>query len=111
MLNPERASYGISDYLFAIRQLAQATLRSEVGKIDLDRLSRNGEHQFLRGERTGQGDRGLGCEGTALRDQVHHSPLDILSAMEKQMRAEREKRAIILNSEGLATLRSIRRKE
>ena len=37
VLNPERASYGISDYLFAISQLAQTTLRSEVGKIDLDR--------------------------------------------------------------------------
>jgi regulator of protease activity HflC (stomatin/prohibitin superfamily) len=37
VLNPERASYGISDYLFAISQLAQTTLRSEVGRIDLDR--------------------------------------------------------------------------
>src|SRR6187399_3432329 len=37
VLNAERASYGISDYLFAITQLAQTTLRSEVGKIDLDR--------------------------------------------------------------------------
>ena len=37
VLNPERASYGISDYLFAITQLAQTTLRSEIGKIDLDR--------------------------------------------------------------------------
>ena len=37
VLNPERASYGISDYLFAIIQLAQTTLRSEIGKIDLDR--------------------------------------------------------------------------
>ena len=37
VLNPERASYGISDFLFAISQLAQTTLRSEVGKIDLDK--------------------------------------------------------------------------
>jgi regulator of protease activity HflC (stomatin/prohibitin superfamily) len=37
VLNPERASYGIADYLFAISQLAQTTLRSEIGKIDLDR--------------------------------------------------------------------------
>ncbi|HTV01570.1 MAG TPA: paraslipin, partial [Luteitalea sp.] len=37
VLNPERASYGITDYVFAISQLAQTTLRSEVGKIDLDR--------------------------------------------------------------------------
>src|SRR5688500_12879250 len=37
VLNAERASYGISDYLFAITQLAQTMLRSEIGKIDLDR--------------------------------------------------------------------------
>ncbi len=37
VLNPERASYGISDFIFAITQLAQTMLRSEVGKIDLDR--------------------------------------------------------------------------
>src|SRR5262245_13258391 len=37
VLNAERASYGISDYLFAITQLAQTTLRSEIGKIELDR--------------------------------------------------------------------------
>jgi regulator of protease activity HflC (stomatin/prohibitin superfamily) len=37
VMNPERTSYGISDHLFAITQLAQTTLRSEVGKIDLDR--------------------------------------------------------------------------
>ena len=37
VLNPERASYGITDYVFAISQLAQTTLRSEIGKIDLDR--------------------------------------------------------------------------
>ena len=37
VLNAERASYGIADYLFAITQLAQTTLRSEIGKIDLDK--------------------------------------------------------------------------
>ena len=37
VLDPERASYGITDYRFAISQLAQTTLRSEIGKIELDR--------------------------------------------------------------------------
>src|SRR2546427_271221 len=37
VLNPERASYGVNDYLFAITQLAQTALRSEIGKIDLDK--------------------------------------------------------------------------
>ena len=44
VLNPERASYGISDYLFAIIQLAQTTLRSEIGKIDLDRTFEERTH-------------------------------------------------------------------
>ena len=44
VLNPERASYGVADYLFAISQLAQTTLRSEVGKIELDRTFEERSH-------------------------------------------------------------------
>ena len=72
VLNPERASYGISDYLFAITQLAQTTLRSEVGKIDLDRTFEERTHdQHRRRRRAGQGVGGVGREGAALRDQEH----------------------------------------
>ena len=74
VLNPERASYGISDYLFAISQLAQTTLRSEVGKIDLDRTFEERTHINIAGrQRARQGVRAVGRQGAALRDQEHHA--------------------------------------
>ena len=74
VLNPERASYGVSDYLFAISQLAQTTLRSEIGKIDLDRTFEERTHiNIAGGERARQGVRALGHQGAALRDQEHHA--------------------------------------
>ena len=101
VLNPERASYGISDYLFAITQLAQTTLRSEVGKIDLDRTFE--ERTTINTAVVGELDKASEAWGVkVLRYEIRNiqPPGDILAAMEKQMRAEREKRAFILTSEG-----------
>ena len=101
VLNPERASYGISDYLFAITQLAQTTLRSEVGKIDLDRTFE--ERTSINAAVVGELDKASEAWGVkVLRYEIKNitPPADILAAMEKQMRAEREKRAVILTSEG-----------
>src|SRR6187431_207291 len=101
VLNPERASYGISDYLFAITQLAQTTLRSEVGKIDLDRTFE--ERTAINQAVVGELDKASEPWGVkVLRYEIRNiePPADILAAMEKQMRAEREKRAVILTSEG-----------
>jgi regulator of protease activity HflC (stomatin/prohibitin superfamily) len=101
VLNPERASYGISDYTFAISQLAQTTLRSEVGKIDLDRTFE--ERTSINTEIVGELDKASEAWGVkVLRYEIKNiePPQDILAAMEKQMRAEREKRALILQSEG-----------
>jgi regulator of protease activity HflC (stomatin/prohibitin superfamily) len=101
VLNPERASYGISDYLFAITQLAQTTLRSEVGKIDLDRTFE--ERTTINVSVVGELDKASESWGVkVLRYEIKNitPPADILAAMEKQMRAEREKRAVVLNSEG-----------
>jgi regulator of protease activity HflC (stomatin/prohibitin superfamily) len=101
VLNPERASYGISDYLFAITQLAQTTLRSEVGKIDLDRTFE--ERTTINTAVVGELDKASEAWGVkVLRYEIKNitPPSDILAAMEKQMRAEREKRAVILTSEG-----------
>src|SRR5687767_1413400 len=101
VLNPERASYGISNYLFAITQLAQTTLRSEVGKIDLDRTFE--ERASINLEVVGELDKATESWGVkVLRYEIKNiqPPSDILAAMEKQMRAEREKRALILTSEG-----------
>lgn len=100
VLNPERASYGISDYGFAIRQLAQTTLRSEIGKIDLDRTFE--ERTNINAAVVSEIDKATEPWGVkVLRYEIKtiNPPHDILSAMEKQMRAEREKRATILNSE------------
>ena len=101
VLNPERASYGISDYMFAISQLAQTTLRSEVGKIDLDRTFE--ERTNINTQVVTELDKASEPWGVkVLRYEVKSitPPQDVLAAMEKQMRAEREKRAVILTSEG-----------
>jgi regulator of protease activity HflC (stomatin/prohibitin superfamily) len=101
VLNPELASYGVSDYVFAIAQLAQTTLRSEVGKIDLDRTFEERAH--INASVVSELDKASEPWGVkVLRYEIKNinPPADVLQAMEKQMRAEREKRAIILASEG-----------
>ena len=101
VLNPERASYGIADYLFAISQLAQTTLRSEIGKIDLDRTFE--ERTNINMSVVSELDKASEPWGVkVLRYEIKNitPPQDVLAAMEKQMRAEREKRAVILTSEG-----------
>ena len=101
VLNPERASYGISDFFFAISQLAQTTLRSEVGKIDLDRTFE--ERTNINQQVVAELDKASEPWGVkVLRYEIKNitPPHDVLAAMEKQMRAEREKRAVILTSEG-----------
>lgn len=101
VLNPERASYGISDYEFALSQLAQTTLRSEIGKIDLDRTFE--ERTNINLQVVNELDKASESWGVkVLRYEIKNitPPKDVLNAMEKQMRAEREKRAVILTSEG-----------
>jgi regulator of protease activity HflC (stomatin/prohibitin superfamily) len=101
VLNAERASYGIQNYVFAISQLAQTMLRSEVGKIDLDRTFE--ERTTINQQVVGELDKASESWGVkVLRYEIKNiePPQDILAAMEKQMRAEREKRALILTSEG-----------
>jgi regulator of protease activity HflC (stomatin/prohibitin superfamily) len=101
VLDPERASYGISDYMFAIIQLAQTTLRSEVGKIDLDKTFE--ERTNINTSVVSELDKASESWGVkVLRYEIKNitPPQDVLNAMEKQMRAEREKRAVILTSEG-----------
>ena len=101
VLNPERASYGISDYHFAITQLCQTNLRSEIGKIVLDKTFE--ERMNINAAVVTELDKASDPWGVkVLRYEIKNitPPQDILSAMEKQMRAEREKRAVILTSEG-----------
>jgi regulator of protease activity HflC (stomatin/prohibitin superfamily) len=101
ILDPQRASYGITDYVFAISQLAQTTLRSEIGKIDLDRTFE--ERSVINSNVVAELDKASDAWGVkVLRYEIKNinPPADVLGAMEKQMRAEREKRAVVLNSEG-----------
>jgi regulator of protease activity HflC (stomatin/prohibitin superfamily) len=101
VLDPQRASYGIGNYLFAISQLAQTTLRSEVGKIDLDRTFE--ERAAINASIVSELDKASDPWGVkVLRYEIKNinPPEDVLGAMEKQMRAEREKRAVVLDSEG-----------
>jgi len=101
VMNAERASYGVADYLFAISQLAQTNLRSEIGKIDLDRTFE--ERTQINLQVVNELDKASEPWGIkVLRYEIKNitPPKDVLAAMEKQMRAEREKRAVILTSEG-----------
>ena len=101
VLDAQRASYGIGDFIFAISQLAQTTLRSEIGKIDLDRTFE--ERGTINASVVMELDKASDPWGVkVLRYEIKNinPPQDVLSAMEKQMRAEREKRAVILTSEG-----------
>ena len=101
IVDPIKASYGISDYLFACSQLAQTTLRSEVGKLELDRTFE--ERATINGAICAEVDKASdpwGVKVTRYEIKTIKPPLSVLDAMEKQMRAEREKRAQIAESEG-----------
>jgi regulator of protease activity HflC (stomatin/prohibitin superfamily) len=101
VLDASRASYGITNYNFAITQLAQTTLRSEIGKIELDRTFE--ERATINANVVSELDKASAPWGIkVLRYEIKNitPPRDVLQAMEKQMRAEREKRAVVLTSEG-----------
>jgi regulator of protease activity HflC (stomatin/prohibitin superfamily) len=101
VLEASKASYGITNYRFAIIQLAQTTLRSEIGKIELDRTFE--ERATINSNVVAELDKASAPWGVkVLRYEIKNinPPKDVLQAMEKQMRAEREKRAVVLTSEG-----------
>ncbi len=101
VIDAQAASYGIDDYLFGIVQLAQTTLRSEIGKIELDKTFEARAH--INANVVAEVDKAAEAWGVkVLRYEIKNitPPREIISAMEKQMKAEREKRAAILASEG-----------
>jgi regulator of protease activity HflC (stomatin/prohibitin superfamily) len=102
IFDPKNASYGITNFEYAITQLAQTTLRSEIGKIELDRTFE--ERTRINTEVVTEVDKASEAWGVkVLRYEIRNirPPDDVLAAMEKQMRAEREKRAVVLQSEGV----------
>ena len=101
VMDPAKASYGIGNYLFATTQLAQTTMRSEMGKLELDRSFE--ERTQINGaivEAVDKASEPWGIKVTRYEIKNITPPQTIRDAMEKQMRAEREKRALIAESEG-----------
>ncbi len=101
VMDPAKASYGISNYLFASTQLAQTTMRSEMGKLELDRSFE--ERTMINTQIVEAVDKASdpwGVKVTRYEIKNITPPQTIRDAMEKQMRAEREKRALIAESEG-----------
>lgn len=96
-----KASYGISNYYFALSQLAQTTIRSEIGKIDLDKTFEE-RTNINKAVVSAIDEAAIAWGVKVLRYEIKNisPPTSVLHAMEKQMQAEREKRAKILNSEG-----------
>ncbi len=101
VIDPKMSSYGIANYRFAVLQLAQTTMRSEIGKIDLDKTF---EERTLVNQQVVAAidEASIGWGVKTLRYEIKNinPPKTVLHAMEKQMMAEREKRAVILESEG-----------
>ncbi len=101
VLDPAKASYGIDNYRFATIQLAQTTMRSVIGKMPLDKTfeERTSINTFIV-DAVDTASEPWGIKVTRYEVKNIIPPDSIKGAMEKQMRAEREKRAIIAESEG-----------
>jgi len=101
VLDPQKASYGIDNYRFASIQIAQTTMRSVIGKLELDKTFE--ERESINAtivEAVDKASEPWGVKVTRYEVKNITPPQSIRDAMEKQMRAEREKRAVIAESEG-----------
>ena len=101
VLDPYKASYGVDNYSYAVTQLAQTTMRSEIGKIDLDKTVE--ERESLNANivnAINQASEPWGVQVMRYEIKDIEPPRSVLEAMERQMKAERDKRATILESEG-----------
>lgn len=102
ILNPYLASYGVEDPEFAITQLAQTTMRSELGKMSLDKVFREREslnYSIVESINKASEAWGISCLRYEIRDIK--LPSRVHEAMQMQVEAERRKRAAILESEGV----------
>jgi len=101
VMEPDKAAYGINDYLFATTQIAQTTMRSVIGKLDLDQTFE--ERDQINAQIVEAADKASdpwGVKVTRYEIKDIKPPQSIKGAMEEQMRAERGKRATIATSEG-----------
>lgn len=99
--DPKMASYGASDYIDAISQLAQTTLRSMIGRMEMDRTFEERD-DINRGVVLALNEASINWGVKVLRYEIKDltPPKEILHAMQRQITAEREKRALIASSEG-----------
>lgn len=101
VIDPAKASYGIESFMFASTQLAQTTMRSEIGKLELDRtFEERGQINAQIIAAVDKASDPWGVKITRYEIKNIHPPQSVKDALEKQMRAEREKRASIAQSEG-----------
>ena len=101
VLDPYKATYGVDDYVFAVTQLAQTTMRSELGKMELDKTFEERDMlntNIVTSINDAAGPWGIQVLRYEIKDIV--PPHSVMEAMEAQMKAERVKRAQILESEG-----------
>lgn len=101
VIDPYKASYGVESYVYAVTQLAQTTMRSEIGKLELDKTFE--EREALNTNIVAQINEAATPWGVmVMRYEIKDidPPRTVLDAMERQMKAEREKRAVVLESEG-----------
>ena len=101
VLDPYKATYGVDDYVFAVTQLAQTTMRSELGKMELDKTFEERDQlntNIVTSINDASGPWGIQVLRYEIKDIV--PPNSVMEAMEAQMKAERVKRAQILESEG-----------
>ncbi len=101
VIDPYKASYGVESYIYAVTQLAQTTMRSEIGKLELDKTFE--EREALNTNIVAQINEAATPWGVmVMRYEIKDidPPRTVLDAMERQMKAEREKRAVVLESEG-----------
>lgn len=101
VLDPYKATYGVEDYVFAVTQLAQTTMRSELGKMELDKTFEERDilnTNIVSAINQAAGPWGIQVMRYEIKDII--PPSSVMEAMEAQMKAERVKRAQILESEG-----------
>lgn len=101
VLDPVKATYGVEGYAFAVTQLAQTTMRSEIGKIELDKTFEERDSlntNIVSAINEAAAPWGLQVLRYEIKDII--PPQSVMDAMEAQMKAERVKRAQILESEG-----------
>lgn len=101
VLDPYKATYGVDDYVFAVTQLSQTTMRSELGKMELDKTFEERDAlntNIVTSINEAAGPWGIQVLRYEIKDII--PPQSVMEAMEAQMKAERVKRAQILESEG-----------